>query len=161
MPARLESAETGQRGVGIYRPLRSRHIPATHGAQGVSKHQPRITRGQGASLATRKAKDASKTAGEGLPLHSFRTLPRDLATLTYNAPIIITSRPTALQEQGIQAPLHQPQLFPASQPSRLIEFNADRYLRFCGGQSSAWIGMPVKSGSAFGRRQQRWRRSGS
>ena len=31
-----------------------------------------------------KAKDASKTADDGLPLHSFRTLLQDLGTLAYN-----------------------------------------------------------------------------
>ena len=31
-----------------------------------------------------KAKDASKTADDGLPLHSFRTLLKDLGTLAYN-----------------------------------------------------------------------------
>ena len=31
-----------------------------------------------------KAKDASKTADDGVPLHSFRTLLKDLGTLAYN-----------------------------------------------------------------------------
>jgi hypothetical protein len=53
-----------------------------------------------------KAKDASKTAEDGLPLHSFRTLLQDLGTLAYNvthtslnpeAKIILTTRPTPLQ----------------------------------------------------------------
>ena len=55
-----------------------------------------------------KAKDASKTADDGLPLHSFRTLLRDLATLTYNVThtsgnpnaAIITSRPTPIQDKA-------------------------------------------------------------
>jgi hypothetical protein len=53
-----------------------------------------------------KAKDASKIADDGLPLHSFRTLLQDLGTLAYNvthtplnpqAKIILTTRPTPLQ----------------------------------------------------------------
>ena len=56
-----------------------------------------------------KAKDKSKRADDGLPLHSFRTLLRDLGTLTYNiartganpnATIVITSRPTPIQEKA-------------------------------------------------------------
>jgi hypothetical protein len=55
-----------------------------------------------------KAKDASKLADDGLPLHSFRTLLQDLATLAYNvtstalnpnAKIVITTRPTPLQQK--------------------------------------------------------------
>jgi Transposase DDE domain len=58
-----------------------------------------------------KAKDASKHANDGLPLHSFRTLLRDLGTLTYNiartganpnATIIITSRPTPIQDKAFK-----------------------------------------------------------
>ena len=58
-----------------------------------------------------KAKDASKLADDGLPLHSFRTLLRDLGTLTYNiarpganpnATIIITSRPTPIQDKAFR-----------------------------------------------------------
>jgi hypothetical protein len=56
-----------------------------------------------------KAKDASKTADGGLPLHSFRTPLQDLATLAYNvtrtqidpeAKIILTTRPTPLQAKA-------------------------------------------------------------
>jgi Transposase DDE domain len=56
-----------------------------------------------------KAKDASKLADDGLPLHSFRTLLQDLATLAYNvtctalnpeAKIILTTRPTSLQQKA-------------------------------------------------------------
>jgi hypothetical protein len=56
-----------------------------------------------------KAKDASKTADDGLPLHSFRTLLQDLGTLAYNvthtqlnpkAKIILTTRPTPLQTKA-------------------------------------------------------------
>jgi hypothetical protein len=56
-----------------------------------------------------KAKDASKTADDGLPLHSFRTLLQDLGTLTYNithtwlnpeAKIVLTTRPTPLQHKA-------------------------------------------------------------
>jgi hypothetical protein len=56
-----------------------------------------------------KAKDASKLADDGLPLHSFRTLLEDLGTLAYNithtslnpeAKIVLTTRPTALQHKA-------------------------------------------------------------
>lgn len=56
-----------------------------------------------------KGKDASKLADDGLPLHSFRTLLQDLATLAYNvthtslnpeAKIIFTTRPTPLQAKA-------------------------------------------------------------
>jgi hypothetical protein len=58
-----------------------------------------------------KAKDASKMADDGLPVHSFRTLLKDLATLTYNiartganplAQIVITSRPTPIQAKAFE-----------------------------------------------------------
>ena len=58
-----------------------------------------------------KAKDASRTADDGLPLHSFRTLLQDLGTLAYNvthtrlnpeAKIIITTRPTSLQTKAFE-----------------------------------------------------------
>ena len=58
-----------------------------------------------------KAKDASKHAEDGLPLHSFATLLRDLGTLTYNvartaanpnATIVITSRPTPVQDKAFR-----------------------------------------------------------
>jgi transposase len=58
-----------------------------------------------------KAKDASRHADDGLPLHSFRTLMQDLATLTYNithtalnpnAKIILTTRPTPVQEKAFK-----------------------------------------------------------
>lgn len=58
-----------------------------------------------------KAKDASKHAEDGLPLHSFRTLLKDLATLAYNitytslhpeAKIVLTTRPTALQAKAFE-----------------------------------------------------------
>jgi DDE family transposase len=58
-----------------------------------------------------KAKDASKRADDGLPLHSFRTLLQDLSTLTYNiartganpdATIVITSRPTPIQSKAFK-----------------------------------------------------------
>jgi transposase len=59
--------------------------------------------------AQAKVKDATQHADDGLPLHSFRTLMQDLATLTYNithttlnpnAKIIITTRPTPLQQKA-------------------------------------------------------------
>ena len=58
-----------------------------------------------------KAKDASKTADDGLPLHSFRTLLQDLGTLAYNvthttlnpeAKIVLTTRPTPLQAKAFE-----------------------------------------------------------
>ena len=58
-----------------------------------------------------KAKDASKRAEDGLPLHSFRTLLKDLGTLTYNiartpanpsATIAITARPTPVQAKAFE-----------------------------------------------------------
>jgi len=56
-----------------------------------------------------KAKDASKTADDALPLHSFRTLLMDLGTLAYNvtythlnpeAKIVLTTRPTPVQAKA-------------------------------------------------------------
>ncbi len=56
-----------------------------------------------------KAKDLTKHADDGLPLHSFRTLLQDLGTLAYNitfthlnpaAKIVLTTRPTALQAKA-------------------------------------------------------------
>lgn len=58
-----------------------------------------------------KAKDTTKHADDGLPLHSFSTLLKDLATLTYNiartaanpnAAIVITSRPTPTQAKAFE-----------------------------------------------------------
>ena len=58
-----------------------------------------------------KAKDASKKAEDGLPLHSFRTLLQDLGTLTYNithtalnpeAKIVLTTRPTPIQDKAFK-----------------------------------------------------------
>ncbi len=58
-----------------------------------------------------KAKDASKRTDDGLPVHSFRTLLQDLATLAYSithtslnpeAKIIITTRPTPLQDKAFK-----------------------------------------------------------
>jgi hypothetical protein len=58
-----------------------------------------------------KAKDASKRADDGLPLHSFRTLLKDLGTLAYSithtalnpeAKIILTTRPTPLQDKAFK-----------------------------------------------------------
>ena len=56
-----------------------------------------------------RGKDATKTAGDGLPLHSFRTLLRDLGTLAYNithtnaspnTKIVVTTRPTPIQAKA-------------------------------------------------------------
>ena len=58
-----------------------------------------------------KAKDASKSADDGSPLHSFRTLLQDLATLANNvththlnpeAKIVTTTRPTPLQAKAFR-----------------------------------------------------------
>ena len=58
-----------------------------------------------------KAKDATKLADDGLPLHSFRTLLKDLATLAYNithtslnpeAKIVLTTRPTPTQSKAFE-----------------------------------------------------------
>ena len=58
-----------------------------------------------------RAKDANKTADNGLPLHSFRTLLQDLGTLAYNVthtPLnpevkwVITTRPTPLQAKAFE-----------------------------------------------------------
>lgn len=56
-----------------------------------------------------KVKDATRRAEDDLPLHSFRTLLKDLATLTYNithtalnpeAKITLTTRPTPIQTKA-------------------------------------------------------------
>jgi Transposase DDE domain len=58
-----------------------------------------------------KTKDASKTADDGLPLHSFRTLLKDLGTLAYNIThanvspdnkIVLTTRPTPIQAKAFE-----------------------------------------------------------
>jgi transposase len=58
-----------------------------------------------------KAKEARKRADDGSPLHSFGTLLKDLATLTYNithtalnpaAKIVLTTRPTPLQDKAFK-----------------------------------------------------------
>jgi hypothetical protein len=58
-----------------------------------------------------RAKDASKRNDDGLPVHSLRTLLQDLATLTYNiththlnpnAKIVLTTRPTPLQDKAFK-----------------------------------------------------------
>ena len=58
-----------------------------------------------------KAKDARRTADDGLPVHSFRTLLQDLGTLAYNVThtplnpevkIVITTRPTPLQTKAFE-----------------------------------------------------------
>jgi transposase len=77
--------------------------------------QASATRASAVAKAVRsdhaKAKDASKHADDGLPLHSFQTLLQDLSTLTYNvartganpnATIIITSRLTPIQDKAFK-----------------------------------------------------------
>ena len=58
-----------------------------------------------------RAKDASRRGDDGLPLHSFRTLLQDLATVAYNitstslnpnAKIVITTRPTPVQAKAFK-----------------------------------------------------------
>lgn len=58
-----------------------------------------------------KDKDLSKHSTDGLPVHSFRTLLKDLATLTLNvahtalnagAKLLITARPTPVQEKAFR-----------------------------------------------------------
>jgi len=58
-----------------------------------------------------KAKDATRRADDGAPLHSFRTLLQDLATVAYNitstslnpdAKIVITTRPTPVQAKAFK-----------------------------------------------------------
>jgi hypothetical protein len=77
--------------------------------------QARATRASPVVKAVRsshaQAKDASRRADDGLPLHSFRTLLQDLATLAYNithtslnpnAKIVITTRPTSVQAKAFK-----------------------------------------------------------
>jgi hypothetical protein len=77
--------------------------------------QARATRASPVAKAVRsshaRTKDASRRADDGLPLHSFRTLLQDLGTLTYNithtrlnpsAKIVLTTRPTPLQDKAFQ-----------------------------------------------------------
>jgi len=77
--------------------------------------QARATRPSPVAKAVRsdhaKTKDASKRADDDLPLHSFRTLLQDLGTLAYNithtspnpnAKIVITTRPTPLQDKAFR-----------------------------------------------------------
>jgi hypothetical protein len=77
--------------------------------------QARATRVSPVAKAVRsdhaKIKDAAKRSEDGLPLHSFRTLLQDLATLAYNiahtslnpnAKIAITTRPTPLQDKAFR-----------------------------------------------------------
>ncbi len=68
-----------------------------------------VTKAQRSDRA--RQKDRTKQNDDGVPVHSFRTLLKDLATLTYNithtaanpnARIIITTRPTPLQEKAFK-----------------------------------------------------------
>ena len=58
-----------------------------------------------------KNKDKTRLSEDGLPIHSFRTLLKDLATIAYNithtpvnpgAKVIVITRPTPLQEKAFQ-----------------------------------------------------------
>lgn len=77
--------------------------------------QARTTRVSAVAKAVRsdhaKSKDAAKRSEDGLPLHSFRTLLQDLATVAYNiahtslnpnAKIAIMTRPTPLQDKAFK-----------------------------------------------------------
>ena len=77
--------------------------------------QARATRASPVAKAVRsdhaKTKGAAKRSEDGLPLHSFRTLLQDLATVAYNiahtslnpkAKIVITTRPTPLQDKAFK-----------------------------------------------------------
>ena len=77
--------------------------------------QARATRVSPVAKAVRsdhaQDKDAAKRSEDGLPLHSFRTLLQDLATVAYNiahtslnpnAKIVITTRPTPLQDKAFK-----------------------------------------------------------
>ena len=92
-----------------------------------------------------KAKDASKLAADGLPLHSFRTLLKDLGTLTYNithtapnpeAKITLITRPTLLQDKAFKLLGLTPPV-PCSRNPRIDKDTADAELRSRGRQSSA------------------------
>jgi len=77
--------------------------------------QARATRASPVAKARRsdqaKAKDATRLGEDGLPVHSFRTLLDDLATLAYNvchtplnpqAKIVMITRPTPVQEKAFR-----------------------------------------------------------
>jgi transposase len=77
--------------------------------------QARATRASPVAKARRsdqaKAKDATRLGEDGLPVHSFRTLLDDLATLAYNvchtplnpeARIVMITRPTPVQEKAFR-----------------------------------------------------------
>jgi len=58
-----------------------------------------------------KAKDSTRLGEDGVPVHSFRTLLDDLATLAYNvchtplnpdAKIVMITRPTPIQEKAFR-----------------------------------------------------------
>jgi hypothetical protein len=69
------------------------------------------TRASPVAKAVRSDHTKVKLTDDGLPLQSFRTLLKDLATLTYNiartganpnAKIVITSRPTPVQANAFE-----------------------------------------------------------
>ena len=93
-----------------------------------------------------KAKDASKRADDGLPLHSFRTLLQDLATLAYNvtstalnpeAKIVLTTRPTPLQAKAFSLLGLSPDLYPVAALMHDRNLSRDANLRPGERQSSA------------------------
>jgi hypothetical protein len=71
-------------------------------------------------------KDASRCADDGLALHSFRTLLKDLGTLAYN----ITHTIHTDSVQSLLAIRHQPGLYPVAAPPANKKFKRDRDLRF-------------------------------
>ena len=90
------------------------------------------------SAESARSKDATKRSDDGLPLHSFRTLLKDLATLTLNiahtalnrdAKILITTRPTAVQQKAFRL-LGIPPPVPSNGPQLVHAYSM---------RSSAWM----------------------
>src|SRR5260370_6815513 len=74
-----------------------------------------------------KAKDTTRLSEDGLPVHSFRTLLDDLATLAYNvchtplnpqAKIVMITRPTPIQEKAFRLLNVIPPLVPSNRLTR-------------------------------------------
>ena len=85
-----------------------------------------------------KVKYRTKHAEDGLPLHSFTTLLKDLATLTYNiartganphVQIVITSRPTPIQAKAFEL-LRRVPTVPSSPTLALAQSLRDQGLAF-------------------------------
>ena len=80
-----------------------------------------------------------------LPLHSFRTLLKDLATLTYNiartpanpnVTLTVIARPTPVPGQGLRTARPEPQLFPVTIAPETRNRCGIKHLRLGGTQSS-------------------------